>query len=298
MLHIRFFVAACLLGFWLAANASTATAQQEEKPAQLIMSMSGSQLPFRELLAPGLYEALTRQSGQATRRVVLPLTRTELWSIPSRNVDALMRAAVKAGVRVDRLEADWDQLFRRMPGGMLTNGHQNLAPRPEWSKGASAVHMMLPPQAAMMEYALTRDAGATPQGHLAKIRLRLNENTVLTLTRTSVEVRSDMCVWRGTVDGTGTPATIMWWPGVAMAGTVRHEGRIYSFRHRRGGQHEIAITEMSEDRMPPEHAPMRQRLKDPNLRDDPLTKQGDASMLKPSVAGVRHSSPFSGQRRP
>ena len=69
-----------------------------------------------------------------------------------------------------------------------------------------------------------------------------------------------------------------------MTGTVQHEGRIYSLRRMRGGIHAVAVVEMSEDRMPPEHAPMplRMRANDPNLRDDPLVQQGDASMLRPN----------------
>jgi hypothetical protein len=90
-----------------------------------------------------------------------------------------------------------------------------------------------------------------------------------------------MCIWRGTVEGTGAPATIMWWPGGKMAGTLQHEGRIYSIRHMGGEMH--AVVEMSEDKMPQEHAPMPERMRanDPNLRDDPLVNEGDASIMKP-----------------
>ena len=66
-----------------------------------------------------------------------------------------------------------------------------------------------------------------------------------------------------------------------MAGTVQERDRIYSIRHMGGPIY--AMVEMSEERMPQEHAPMPARLRtdDPNLRDDPLVKQGDASMLRP-----------------
>ena len=152
------------------------------------------------------------------------------------------------------------------------------------SKATMGVAMMLPPRAAMVEYALTKDANAqAPSKEPAKIILNLNEKTALTITRTSVDIKSDMCIWRGTVDGTDAPTTIMWWPGVTMTGTVQHEGRIYSIRRMRGGMHAIAVVEMNEDRMPQEHAPMpsRMRASHTNLRDDPLVQQGDASMLRP-----------------
>jgi hypothetical protein len=50
----------------------------------------------------------------------------------------------------------------------------------------------------MVEYALTKDARekASP-GKPAKIVVRLNETTVLTLTRASVEIGDDMCTWHG-----------------------------------------------------------------------------------------------------
>src|SRR5262249_23888788 len=102
---------------------------------------------------------------------------------------------------------------------------------------------------------------------------------------------------RGTVDGTDAPATIMWWPGGKMAGTVQHEGRIYSIRHVGGEMH--AVVEMGEDRMPEEHAPMpaRMRNNDPNLRDDPLIQQGDASRLRP-VTGMQPVPPPARRQQP
>jgi hypothetical protein len=133
----------------------------------------------------------------------------------------------------------------------------------------------------MVEYALTKGANAQEAvKDASSITVSLSDNTVLTIRRTSVDIRSDMCVWRGAVETTGAPATLMWWPGGKMTGTVEHEGRIYSIRHMGGDMQ--AIVEMAEERMPPEHAAMtpRMRTDDPNLRDDPLVQQGDASMLK------------------
>ena len=55
------------------------------------------------------------------------------------------------------------------------------------------------------------------------------------VSRVGVDVKHEMLIWRGTVDGTGAGATIMWWPGVAMTGIVRHEGQdlFHSARARR-----------------------------------------------------------------
>jgi hypothetical protein len=53
-----------------------------------------------------------------------------------------------------------------------------------------------------------------------------------------------------------------------------------------------AVVEMSDERMPEEHAPISARLRanDPNLRDDPLLREGDASKLRPVTGGMRPPS--------
>jgi peptidyl-Asp metalloendopeptidase len=53
-----------------------------------------------------------------------------------------------------------------------------------------------------------------------------------------------------------------------------------------------AVVEMSDERMPQEHAPISARLRanDPNLRDDPLLREGDASKLRPLTGGMRPPS--------
>jgi hypothetical protein len=157
---------------------------------------------------------------------------------------------------------------------------------------AMAIGQTFPARAAMVEYALTRTAGR-PTNDPATIILTLNDATKLTVSRVSVDVKSDMLIWRGTVDGTGAPATIMWWPGVAMTGTVRHQGRIYSIRRMRGGVHAVAVVEIPEERLPPEHAPMPSRLRrgDASLQDDPLARRGDASELR-YAAGPRREPPL------
>jgi hypothetical protein len=110
----------------------------------------------------------------------------------------------------------------------------------------------------------------------------LSDKKALTIVRSKVDIiPKHRCTWRGTVEGTGAPVTIMWWPGGKMAGTLQHEGRVYSIRHMGGEMH--AVVEMAEDKMPQEHAPMPERMRanDPNLRDDPLVNEGDASIMKP-----------------
>ena len=130
--------------------------------------------------------------------------------------------------------------------------------------------------------------GLTPPRISTRITVTLSDETTLSVDRTSVEIRPDMCVWRGLVERTSEPVTLMWWPDGRMAGTVQHSGRIYSIRHLGDGELQ-AVVEMAENRMPPEHAPLvpRPRSDDPTLRDDPLVQQGDASTARPPRPGAK-----------
>src|SRR5437762_961631 len=101
----------------------------------------------------------------------------------------------------------------------------------------------LPPQSSANYKAIRRLAGKAPAQvparDAATISVALNDRTVLMITRTNVDIRPHMCIWRGTVDGTGAPATLMWWPGGKMAGTIEHEGRIFSVRAMGGNRQAI-----------------------------------------------------------
>ena len=262
-----------------------ALAQTEVERVPLIMS----KLPPQN---SATYKAIKKHAGKATGQV-LTLTKTEMWAVPKGNVEAVKKAAAQHGAQVDQLGGDWNHLFHSAPTDMKMNDKQkSMMDKAKSSKASMGVGMMAAPRAPMVEYALTKDAGAraATSKDAAKIIIKLSDTTQLTIVRTSVDIKPDMCIWRGSVEGTDAPATLMWWPGGKMAGTVQHEGRVYSIRHMGGEMH--AVVEMSEDRMPQEHAPMPSRMRtiDPNLRDDPLVQQGDASMLRAMTSGMRPPS--------
>jgi hypothetical protein len=194
-----------------------------------------------------------------------------VWSVPVENIEAVKGAASKHGVGVDQLDADWNHVFRLAPAGIKLNEQQEaIMKHVSASKATIGIGIVASPAPAMVEYALTRDATAKDSARdPASIVLALNASTHVTLTRTSVEIRPDMCVWRGAVDATDAPVTILWWPGGKMVGMIQHAGHIFSIRHIGGDMH--VIIETSEDRMPQEHAPgpPRTRVDDPNLRDEP-----------------------------
>ena len=238
------------------------------------------------------YKAIISKAGKA-RGQVLTLTKTEMWEVPKENVEAVKRAAAAHGAAATQVGADYNEMFHPAPVDMRMSPKQSgMMEMAKASKSTMGVGMMATPMAPMVEYALTKDAGpnivAPPATReAAKIRVKLNDTTELTIVRSNVDIRKDMCVWRGEVEGTGAPATIMWWPGGKITGTVQHQGRIYSLRHMGGDM--MAVVEMAEDKMPQEHAPMPERMRanDPNLRDDPLVNQGDASIMRPVTQGMR-----------
>ena len=237
------------------------------------------------------YKAIISKAGKA-RGQVLTLTKTEMWEVPKENVEAVKKAAGEHGAAATQLGADYNEMFHPAPVDMRMSPKQSgMMEMAKASKSTMGVGMMATPMAPMVEYALTKDAGpniggpATSPG-AARVKVKLSDATTLTIVRTNVDIRKDMCIWRGVVEGTDAPATIMWWPGGKMAGTVQHQGRIYSLRHMGGDM--MAVVEMAEDKMPQEHAPMPERMRnDPNVKDDPLVNQGDASIMRPVTQGMR-----------
>jgi hypothetical protein len=280
--------AVSLLGSLALLGSGPALAQSTEEDVPLIMlkpqgagSLSGPRLQK-------LYAAIKKRSAKA-RAQVLPLTKTEVWMVPRENVDGVRKVAARHGVIMNKLAATWNHVFQKVTtDARISDKQKSMMDRAKASHATMGVGVMASPRPPMVEYALTKDAGAQGSARdAATITVALSDATILTIRRTSVDIRSDMCVWRGVVETTGAAATIMWWPGGKMAGTVQHEGRIYSIRHLGGEMH--AVVEMGEDRMPQEHAamPTRMRTNDPNLRDDPLIQQGDASILRPLTASMR-----------
>jgi len=276
--------AASLLALLAMLGSGIAMAQSDQEDVPLIMlkpqgagALSG---PRMQKLYAAIKKRATKAHGQ-----VMPLTKTEVWMVPKDSVEDVRKVAARQGVVMSRLSATWNRVFNKAPADAKMNDKQkSMMDLAKASASTMAVGMMATPRPPMVEYALTKDANAQgPARDAATITVALSDDATLTIRRTGVEIRADMCVWRGVVESTGAPATIMWWPGGKMAGTVQHEGRIYSIRHLGGDM--LAVVEMGVDRMPQEHAGMSQRARvnDPNLRDDPLVQQGDASTLRPNA---------------
>lgn len=142
---------ALALGCFLWLAAGTAVAQSQDGRVQMIMS----KLPPQ---ASTTYRAIRKRAGRAVVQV-LTLTKTEMWSVPEDRVAAVKGAAARLGVDVNELAADWNHVFRTMPAHTSMSDEQKaMMAQAMASKAATGVSMMLPPRAAMVEYALTNAA--------------------------------------------------------------------------------------------------------------------------------------------
>src|SRR5262245_10029819 len=278
-----------LCGFLVLPVPSLAQAEQESVPLIMLKPQGAG---FGTAHLRKLYAALKKRSAKATSQV-LPLTKAEVWTVPKADVDGVRKAAARYGVAMSKLSATWNHIFHKAPADAKMNDRQKtIVERAKSSAATTAVALMAAPPPPMVEYALTKDSHtSTSAKEAASITVALPDDTMLTIRRVSVDTKADMCTWRGVVETTGAPATFMWWPNGKMAGTVQHEGRHYSIRHMGGEM--LAVVEMSDERMPEEHAaiPASLRANDPNLRDDPVRREGDASKLRPVTGGMRPPAP-------
>jgi metallopeptidase family M12-like protein len=284
MMRIRFIYAASLAGF-ACLVAETVRAQSQHESVELILSAPRGAPTFLHDLREALNHGPRKVTSQS-----LPLTRDEKWMVPKESIETLMTAAAKTGVVVTKIGPDWRSVFRPAPTDTAFDERQSsLVTLAKASKATAGVKIVAGPPRGLFEYVLTKDASdSTGSKDAARISLALSDDTVLTIARTSVELRSDMCIWRGVVEETGASVTLMWWPSGEMAGTVEHKSQFYSIRYLGGRLY--AIVEMAADRMPPDHAAMPPPMlvsSDPNKREDPLVQQGDASLFRPITFGTR-----------
>src|SRR5262245_3308630 len=269
---------------WLMAG--SAFAQGSSDSVEVIVSQSDSS-PHSRMSVRGFFNLVKRTAASLTA-YALPLTKCEKWTLPKDQLEAVKKAAAKQGLLVTELRASSDHVFQATPPDLSISAKQkSLLDLAKRGKATTDVRIMAGPPPSMLEYALTKDA-KTPAGSAApRLTVALSDQTVLTIARTSLDLKRNLCIWRGEVEQTGGLVTLMWWPNGKMAGTVQDQGKIYSIRHL-GGQI-YAVVELNIERMPQEHAslPSNVRAGDARLRDDPLVQQGDASLLHRVVRAIR-----------
>jgi Metallo-peptidase family M12 len=284
-----------LLAAFIAMGAGAALAQDNSDSVEVIVSQSDASAKTR-LSVRGFFNLVKRTAASLTG-YALPLTKCEKWTLPKAQLESVKKAAARQGLLVTELGPGWDHVFQATPPELnVTAKQKSIIDLAKTGKATTGVKIMSGPAPSMLEYALTKDAKAKAGAEAPKLTVALSDNTVLTIARTSIDIKPNLCIWRGEVEQTGGLVTLMWWPNGQMAGTVQDQGKIYSIRHM-GGQF-YAVVELSTERMPQEHAslPSSLRSSDPSLRDDPLVQQGDTSLLRRVMTARRPPQPQPRQR--
>ena len=245
------------------------------------------------LPAPGsaayrtLYETADRP-----HREVLDMTKAEVWIIAPERMEAVIAAATRAGVKFTKLEAAWNRPFAPMvrPPAMSAKQRTMMHGAMEL-KAVVGMRMMELPPPSVAEYALTKgmhDAG--PNAPQPELVIPISEDKTIAVRRTSVAPVAGGYAWHGVVKETGEPVTLLWWPSGKMSGSITYHNHIYSVHNMGAGMH--AIVEMKPEGLPEEHAPMDPgMMKKMNLKEDPLVKRGDASMLLGDPQKAKSSPP-------
>jgi hypothetical protein len=234
------------------------------------------------------YNDLISLAGKTANGQILPLSESEVWSMPTPLIEGVIRKGQSMGVRMTRLGADWNEVLKPPSGPMsMSSTQESMMKAMEQAKETMSVGMMMTPNAAVVEYALMKDhdpkvaIGSRPAGEIQRIMIPLKDKGTITANRTSVEMRKDGCNWRGVIEGTGEPVVLMWWKGGRFSGMFTYRGSMYSLKNMGGEVH--AVVETDPGKMPPDHGAMGSGRAQPgaDLKDDPLVSRGEGAMMRP-----------------
>jgi hypothetical protein len=216
----------------------------------------------------------------------LPMTHCQVWTVRRANIERLRAVAARFNMGLIVLDGAWTEIVGPRAAAAPTDAQMGaLVGLARLSRATAGVGIMEAPPPNLVEYALTR-LGATPTGGLASasIRLVLAGGRTVAAVRERVVVERDRVVWYGRVEGSSDPVTLIWWSTGRITGTVKERDRISQMRPLGNGM--LAMVDTLAANLPDEHAPLsRARLRDRNLQDDPLVRQGDASLARPGAAG-------------
>jgi hypothetical protein len=236
------------------------------------------------------YKDLFDLAGKEANGQVLRFTQSELWSMPSSRIEAVMKQGQGLGVKMTRLTADWNHILKPPSAPMqMSHAQETIMKGMEGSKETVGVGMMASPNAAVVEYALMKDfnpkraIGNRPPELITKVVIPLNDKESITVRRTSADMRKDGCTWRGEIESTGEPVMIMWWKSGRFSGLFTYRGRMYALRSM-GGEVQ-AVVETDPGKMPPDHGAMPAKgagASHPlDVKDDPLVARGEGAMMRP-----------------
>ena len=232
------------------------------------------------------YKALLKLAGPDAKGQILPLTKCEVWSIRRRHLAGLRKAATEKSVSVKELDESWNSIFAPMqPGAPMDQRAQTMMDHARKSGSTTDMGMMSARTASMVEYALTKDMANKAQRNPMSVKITLKNNLTVTAIRRSVVIEGDRCIWRGVIEGSENPVTIMWWGNGRITGTIHTGEKLYQLKHL--GNDTIGIVETAMDKIPDEHARASpERMQRMQMQDDRVYKEGDASRMRPKRSEV------------
>jgi hypothetical protein len=226
-----------------------------------------------------LFDAAGRPSGEA-----LEMTKAEMWNVPAKNWQRFVRKAQSIGVEVKKLDATWNHALAPVAAGKsMTDAQKSMMHDAMSSKAAVGMTTMALPAAGVEEYALTKGMHDTSPGAVQPVLvIPIADGTHVTARRTSISKAAGGWAWHGTIEDTGEPVTLLWWPSGKMTGTVTYHAHVYAIHDMGGGTH--GIVEMDPQALPQDHATMGTEMRNKMKANiDPLVTKGDASQLMPGV---------------
>jgi peptidyl-Asp metalloendopeptidase len=269
--------AAALLALCVVSHSTRAQTDAEETAAdhkQVIVVTKPAKKSAMQTLPP--------RFSRETQKHALPLTGSEVWSVPKAQASPLIKHLQERGYKAVSLENDWNHILtQHKEPGSLRPAQQSVVNKAIGLAETVGVNVLKLPNAAVIEYALTY-----PEG---KIVLPLAQGDDITLVRTQTTVRMEKGLsWRGIVADTGEKAALMLWSDGRLSGYLAHNGRLFSVTNVGGDIHTLA--EMDAAKLPPDHPPT------------PQSKSADASPLDRSTptrpaAPEPDISPFSDVER-
>src|SRR6516165_3773266 len=140
----------------LAAGAFAAHSLAQDLPSDRRVKVILSNLPPRGSRA---HKELLGLAGNQAKIQVLGFSQSEMWSMPRSRMDDVLRRGEHLGVTAIKLGADWNHVLKPPSGQVSMTGAQaSILKAVEGSKETMAVGMMATPNAAVVEYALMKDA--------------------------------------------------------------------------------------------------------------------------------------------
>jgi hypothetical protein len=230
------------------------------------------------------YKELLRIAGQKAKGQILKLTQSEVWKVPRKLIGKVKAHCDKTGVDMTPVPPDWNQILKPPPQLAMTNAQELILDAIKRDKQIRSVGVMASPDAALIEYALLKEAGlqvsAGDDGR-TRVIIPINDKMRVTAVRTRKEVHANGCVWHGEIVDTGEPVILMWFKNEQRyTGMFSYKGYIYNLVNIGGGVH--AVIESDPSQMPPDHAAATSGpAGNVTLQDDPVAARGEGAIRRP-----------------